>query len=407
VISFKSIYQLSFNMIVLIVFMIGGAFQFFIGIPNTLLTLGLCALMLFNYIVYSFLRKRVVFNKVVMWSGLYVLTILVSALVNRSDLFSTLIYFIFPILPLSAYLFFRVNIIEGYIKWPYILKIIVIIGLIQLPILLIQRNFYDFFIGFNNSSQNIASFDFLFGTFFLKSDHSLGFFIICSLIVLLFNIHNSQKIVSHPLLLSLYLSLSLLLSESNISKGLMVFIWAVFIIKLIFKSSTNVKIIKRLLILPTAVLLVVTAYNFRNIEFITSKVGGTIEKHYTPDRSLRFFRDGTAKREQILIAAATKLDPKYTGDGPYSYFDMRTGQFKNTIHFSQIIWTYFDLGLVGLVVVFFYVLNLIKSTARPYDSKLFLGVLCFFGVYMLYTTPFSEIGIISSLFLFFNSYNSK
>ncbi len=401
-ISIKTIYQLSFYILLYVVFMVGGILQFFIGIPNTIMTIGLSSLMFFNYLTYIVIKKKIVYNKVILFGLLYILTILLSALINKSHIINITIYSIFPLLPLSMYLFFFINKKEQYVKQKSIYKLIFFIALIQLPIILIQRNLFDVLILFNNSGQKIASVDFLFGSFLLKSDHSLGCFIVFTTLSLLFNINNIRQYISHPFLFSIYLSITLLLSESNISKAILILVWIVYIINYIYIRVKSDRFTKKFLLYSVLAIIAVIGYNIRNIELITSRVGGTFEKHYTVEKSKRFFDLGTAKREQIVITAVNSLDTKYIGDGPYTYFDIKTGKFKNTIHFSQIIWTYFDLGIIGLFIVLMFAYHIIKSTVKDNNKKVLISIMLIYGVYMFYTTPFSEIGILSNLFLFFN-----
>ncbi len=401
-VSIKTIYQFSFYILLYVVFMVGGILQFFIGIPNTIITISLGFLMLFNYFLYILLKKKVVVNRVILLSIIYLLVILISATINQSHVVNITIYCIFPLLPLSIYLFFYINKKENFIKQKNIYKLIFFIGLIQLPILLIQRVFFDFLIVFNNSGQHIASFDFLFGSFLLKSDHSLGCFLVFTTLSLLFNVNNARSYISHPVLFAFYLSLTLLLSESNISKAMLILVWVVYAIKHVYTRASSDRFTKKVLLYSLIIALGISAYNIRNIDLITSRVGGTFEKHFTVEKSYRFFKEGTAKREQIVITAINTLDIKYIGDGPYAYFDIKTGKFKNTIHFSQLIWTYFDLGLIGLVVVLLLAYNIIKSTVTINSRSLFWFILALFGIYMFYTTPFSEVGILLNLFLFFN-----
>tara|TARA_B100001063_G_C16777786_1_gene567210 strand:- start:9659 stop:10852 length:1194 start_codon:yes stop_codon:yes gene_type:complete len=384
------------------VFIVGGMLQFFIGIPNTIMTLGLSALMMINYIIYVVVKKKVVFNKVILWVFFYLLIIFLSGLINKTHIVNLSVYFIFPLLPLSMYLFFFINKKEHYIKQKTIYKLIFHIGLIQLPILLIQRNLFDVLIFFNNSGQRIASVDFLFGSFLLKSDHSLGCFLVFITLSLLFNINNIRRYINYPLMFAIYISITLLLSESNISKAILILVWVVYFVNKVYVGLRSDKLTKKLLIYSILSIIVVVGYNIRNIELITSKVGGTFEKHFTVKKSERFFELGTAKREQIVITAIHSLDTKYFGDGPYSYFDIKTGKFKNTIHFSQIIWTYFDLGIIGLIIVMIFAFYIIKSTVTANNKKVLVSIMLLYYIYMFYTTPFSEIGILSNLFLFFN-----
>ncbi|CDF81218.1 conserved hypothetical protein [Formosa agariphila KMM 3901] len=402
----KTIYQFSFLLIFVLIFLLGGSLQFFLGVSNTGLTLALCLIMLSNYALYVLIRGKIVFDKVVGFAFLYSIVIIISGVINHSTLFHIVLYNIFSVLPLSCYLFFKMNKNENYIQKRTVNKLVLYVAIIQLPILLIQRNFYDILIHFNNSGQQIASFDFLFGSFFLKSDHSLGLYLFLVIASLYFNINNIRQSTKYTFLLIVYLSITLLLAESNISKGLLFLFYGIIISMNLYKAITRNRIVRKIMIGFIVVLGALFIYNIRNIELITSRLGGTLERNFTAEKSLHFFNLGTAKREQIVIAAIHVLDTKYIGDGPYSYFDISTGKFKNTIHFTQLIWTYFDLGLIGLFVVILYMYFIIK-TLNINNRQGFYAVCILALIYMFYTTPFSEIGIIFSLILFFNFYKDE
>ena len=399
--SIKTVYQFSFYLVLTFAFLIGGTLQFLFGLSNTGLTVVLSFVMFLNYVIYMFIKQKVLINWVFISFLLYFLVIVLSSLVNSSILSKSIIYLNFAFLPLSVFYFFYINRIQGYLKPKSYLEFILFIASIQLPVLIIQKFFYDQLITLNNTGQNIASFDFLYGSFLVKSDHSLGCFLLIIIIGLLFNINNINKYIKYRLIISIYLSITLLLAESNISKALLIATWSVYIFSLLYKKIPKSFYNKKFYIFITSLFLIVIFYNLRNIEFVTSRLGGAIEKNYTIEKSSYFFEEATAKRLHILIVAIYKLDPKYLGDGPYSYFNILTGKFKNTIHFSQIIWTYFDLGILGLISIFMYMYNLVRATLK--DNKgLFIFIFPITIIYMMYTTPFSEIGILISFFLIFS-----
>ncbi len=400
-VSLKLIYQLSFYLVMSLTFLVGGFLQFFVGVSNTGLTMLLCLIMFANYVIYVYVKQKVYINSVVFLFLCYALLILLSALINKSDLISSIIYLFFPFLPLSVYYFLYINRKEGYITKKQFVKFIFFIGSVQLPIILIQRNFYNVLIPFNNSGQHIASFDFLFGSFLMKSDHSLGCFLLFLIISLLFNINAYRTYFKHWLVIAIYLSISVLLAESNISKAFVLATWLIYIFNNVYsvipKSFKSTKVY----ILIAFVILTVIGYNVRNTELVTERLGGTIEQNFTVKKAKYFYDEGTAKRSQIVMVALYKLKPKIFGDGPYSYFNIRTGEFKKTHHFSQIIWTYFDLGLLGLLTIFGYTFFLIKTTLR-FNPSLLLFILPVVYVYMMYTNVFFEIGILISFFLIFS-----
>lgn len=399
--SFKSIYQLSFYIVLSLSFLVGGLLQYFVGVSNTGLMILLALIMFLNYLVYSYVKQKVIINWVSISFLGYVFVIIISSLINEFNIINTIIYLNFAFLPLSVFYFLKINKKEGYLKPKSFFRFILFIASIQFPILLIQRNFYDFLVGFNNSGQYVASYDFMFGSFLMKSDHSLGCFLLLVIIGFLFNINNVKHIVKYRFPVALYFSLSLLLTESNISKALLVTAWLIFIIHIVYRKIPKSFFSKKFYLIFSSILLVLIAYNIRNIEFITSRLGGTIENNYTIEKSEYFYKEKTAKRLQIIIVAANLLDVKYIGDGPYSYFDIRTGQFSNTNHFSQILWSYFDLGLIGLLIVLIYMFNLVRFVL--YDRKyLIIFIFPISLIYMMYTTVFTEIGILLGLFLIFS-----
>lgn len=409
--SIKTVYQFSFYLVLTFIFLIGGTLQFLFGLSTTGLTILLGIIMFFNYIIYVFVKQKVMINWVFISFLIYFITIILSGLINNSNLVSTLIYFNFAFLPLSTFYFFYINRVEGYIKTRAYLKFILLIACIQFPILIIQGNFYKQLIPFNNSGQYIASFDFLYGSFLVKSDHSLGCFLLFLIIGLLFNINKINNYIKYRILLAIYLSVTLLVAESTISKALLVATWSVYVLYLLYNRIPKSFYTRKFYIITTSLLFALIVYNIRNIEYVSSKLGGTIENNYTVEKSNYFYEEGTAKRMQIIIVALNELDIKYLGDGPYSYFDIITGKFTKTIHFSQIIWSYFDLGVLGLISIFLYIFNLIRSTLKT-NKHLFIFIFPITLIYMMFTTPFSELGILISLFLIFslkqtNEFNSN
>ena len=396
----KLIYKLTFYLVIILTFLCGGMLQFFLGVSNTILTISINTLLILICFIYIFLKRKVLLNKVTFSFSIYVLLIFLSAVVNGSSFLNFLIYLNFAILPLSIFYFFYINQKERYVTKKSLEKTLLLISFIQLPILLIQRNFYDILIGFNNNNQGIASVDFLFGTFFLKSDHSLGFLLLLIIINLIFNIKQNFKFINYRFPIAIYLSLTLLLSESNISKALLIATWAIFFLIFIYNKIPKSIFTRKFFIVVSIIFLSIIAYNVKNLNYITSRLGGTIEKNFTVEKSLKFYEEGTAKRLQILVVAINKLDLKIIGDGPYSYFDIRTGQFKNTIHFSQIIWTYFDLGILGLLIVLIYLYNLLKMTIR--DNRYLLFIYPILLIYSFYTTIFMDLAILISFLSIFS-----
>ncbi|MFI0429727.1 hypothetical protein [Mariniflexile sp. HMF6888] len=166
---------------------------------------------------------------------------------------------------------------------------------------------------------------------------------------------------------------------------------------------------KKSLIFKAAILfvgafIILFIYSLRDQEFIKARLGGEFERQYSLSVSEKQYKLGTAKRGQILIMTFNKLETKWIGDGPYSYFNILTGKFKKTIHFSQLIWTYFDLGILGIIVFMGLLISILKYL--DVDKGIpFYTVLGVFTIYSFYTTVFSDIAIMFTLMMIFNKKN--
>lgn len=398
--SFRKLYKLSFYFITLIVFVFGGFLQYLLGISNTIITFLILIITYVVYFLYILIKKKVVINNIVFFAVTYVSIIYFSAFINGCDIISTNIYLLFPLLPLGVFLFCYINHRENIISYDKIFKMFYYIAMIQLPLLLTQTYFFDFLIQFNNSGQVINWFDFMFGSFFIKSDHSLALFLLFIIINILLNRRNFKGRLKYPWFSVLYLSLSILFTESNISKAFLIVLLAISILFPIYekhKSSLKFKVIALLMM----AVLASVAFNMSDSEFVEKRFGGSLEGQFSIKTAQRQFDLGYAKRSQILIMMVKKIETKWIGDGPYSYFDIRTGEFKQTQHFTQIIWTYFDLGLIGLFIIFGYIFSIIKylDIKRGWPKFIFVSVIF---IYAFYTTIFSDIAIMLSLMTVFN-----
>jgi hypothetical protein len=244
----------------------------------------------------------------------------------------------------------------------------------------------------------------MFGTFFIKSDHSLGIFILIIIATILFKPEKIKNVVKWPKTTILYLCITLFMTESNISKLFLVIVLSTFFVIPLYKKHGKTLRFK-IVVAVLAVTILFSGYSLKNKDFIQNRLGGTLEQQFSLKNAERFYELKTAKRFQIVMVLYSKIKTKWIGEGPYSYFDIRTGKFRQTRHFTQLIWTYYDLGLLGLIIVLGYILSL--TTYLDVDKG--LPYLFFFGVFLVYsfyTTIFSDITIIFGVFTIFNKTNT-
>ena len=384
----KKLYKISFYAIILITFGIGGFLQLFIGVPNTLLSYIAIFIVLFFVLIYYFSKKIIIINKVVIAFLLFGLLIVFSSIVNGTVVLKTALYMLFFLLPLGVYLFFRINKKEGYLSQVYLNKLFFFIACVQLPLMVIQKYAYPLLVQINQSNQGIIEADIMFGSFFLKADHALGLF-------LLFNVFNileknkNKEITRYPFFMFLYLSATIFYSESNVTKLLLL----IFVIYSIYRLVPKK--------LKTLGLVIAFAFSFffimqvKELEAVQAEIH-FVSNEYNAKKSFRNFQRGIAKRPQVIITYATHFPLKIVGDGPYSYFDILKGKFKNTQHFSQIIWSYADLGIIGVILLIGILYRISKSIDVPKHQAVFVFFILL--TYAFMTTVFGDIAMMIALF---------
>lgn len=393
----SSLYKFIFYVLFLFTFLIGGFLQFFIGVPNVVITCCLTYLLLFFYLLYITVVQKIFINKVVVSLLFFTTTILISAVFNKTNILKVIIYLTFSILPLAIYLFFKVNKKNNYISHLRLSKLFLFIALIQYPIILLQGTFFDLIIPFSRSNQYIASVDFLFGSFFLKADHSLGFFILINILNLIEN-NKNYKITKYPILIYFYLGFTIFSSESNISKILLLVLITYLIYRLIPKKIKKIGFV--LIILGSFICLPFV----KKIKPIKHELE-YMKREYNVKNSYSNYKRNIAKRQQIIIVFLSKVPIKFIGEGPYDYFNILKGKFKNNYHFSQLIWMYNDLGLIGLISFILSLLFIIMDL----ESSSFVKIILFSGLllYSFMTIVFFDLAIVISLISVFIKKNEK
>ena len=392
------IYQTGIILIISLTFLLPGFLQYFIGISSTLYTLLLTAI-IFVFVSFHIGRtQKLFYDKILTTCLIYLLAIIVSAIINETAIVKVILYSFFSIIPFVITYFFNILIsqeVKIRITVNSLLKVII---LIQLPLVLLQKYFYDFLIKFNNSSQTIAEFDFMFGSFPIKADHALGFFLISYLLRIIFNLRE-KKIKKIPWFEIIYISLTILIIESNLTKIVLALLFSYYILIWLYRKISVFGLIICGLIF----------YWGLNFVIAKSEVISNEIHHYkyllSPSESSKAVERGYAKRPQILVHQICNDKISFFGKGPYDYFDILTGKFKNTIHFSQIVWSFNDLGLVGLFIVVLLMYFIIKSLGLDRESKFLLFVIML--LYLFMTNVYFETAILLSLSFINNHLEQK
>lgn len=387
----KSLLLYLFILLILSVYFIGGVLQYFIGIPSTLYSMLILGLVYLIALLTILIRNgKVTRSNIIVICGLYLFLIIGSGTLNDTELAKIVLYFVFPLVPLGIFLA-----IEGLYSIGINLKTLSssffkVLIVIQLPIILIQKYGYDILIKFNNSNQFIGDYDFMFGSFFIKADHSLGFFLLIYLLAAIFKYRREGNQL--PWFLTGYICVTILMLESNLTKLLFFIVLAYYGIIWANKKVRYSGVI--------AVFIV--GYVMLNLALSVPKIQTELYfllNKYTVTESVKATERGYAKRPQIVISYIQE-SLKIIGEGPYDYFNLLTGNFKKSMNFSQLIWTYNDLGIIGVVIVILLLFVIVRYLGLDGESKLVLTIIMLFYLFM--TNVYYDIPMMLSLFIIVN-----
>ncbi len=387
----KGLLSYLFIGLLLSVYLVGGFFQYFFGIPSTLYSLLVLGLIYFIASLTILLKNgKLAKSKITVFSFFYLSLVITSAAVNDTELTKTMLYFVFPLVPLGVFLA-----VDGLNSLGIKVKklsssFFKILILIQLPIILIQRYAYDFLIKFNFSNQFIGDYDFMFGSFFIKADHSLGFFLLIYLLATIFQYRKGEKRM--PWVLIGYICVTILLLESNLTKLLFFFVLTYYGV---IWANKKIRYSGMFAIFFVGYIMLNLALSVPKIQtelfFLKNK--------YTVIESVKATERGYAKRPQIVVSYMQE-PLKIVGEGPYDYFNLLTGLFKKSKNFSQLIWTYNDLGIVGVAIIMLLLFASISYLGLDRESKILITFIMIFYLFM--TNVFYDIGMMLSFFVIAN-----
>ena len=377
-------------------FIFGGFLQFFLGVSNTAVISLSSILLLLIYFQYAFSKGKIIINGYILTSLIAISFVVLSSLLNSTKFTPTILYIISLVLPVTIYLTekkrdaLRYNL--GGLK-----KILLLIALIQIPILLFQKNFYDLIIPFNGSRQHVALIDFSFGSFLLKNDHALGFFLISNfLYVSLESNLRLKKIDKNLMLLVIAISIFMLNSKLSVVLFLITTIYVFYQKSSFLRVTKAFKIARKYwFVLLSAILsIILLSYQPRIAHFFKQQINVVTDY----ETSLKHYLDGKAKRGHTINVWLHE-EIRWIGDGPYSFYDISTGKYSDSsANFSQWLWAYHDIGLIGLflfLLVFIFMMNTFRE--KKFHS-LYLSFLFF--MYGFFTIVMFDISFLLIYFIY-------
>ena len=392
-ISFKNLHWYIFILIYLIIFFFSGVVQFFIGIPYVMISALLIALLGLVMLIYAPKWNFAKGDLVVLCGFIYIFWIILSGVINRSDWLHILLYLFFPLFPLLLYIFIKSGIREKAFYQLQISRIAMYTACIQFPFVLGQRLTYNFMKGFNRSGQELIEADFWFGTFPMKADHALGFFMLLNILNIYWN-NDKLKLTRYPWPVMIWIALTVFITDTKITQ---LIIALLFILHAYMVVPRKIRILG---VISVALTALVAVFFLRQIPILKYEYEYA-QKAYTLEHSKWTYNSGIyARRPNIVIYYMYFRPLTLIGEGPYDYFNFKEGKFKKTHHFSQLIWTYNDLGMVGLIIVILFMFLLVKSLALS-RWRMWL-VFIVLMIYAFMTIALFDFALIMALLLIVN-----
>jgi len=310
---------------------------------------------------------------------LFVICIYISHCCNNSYYLDSISFIRVPI-----NVFFIYIIVDRYISCSNNIRgfflYLIVIGLIQLPVVLVQRFMFDYYplwLKAGRFTSSVSIVDFMTGTF--NGDAIMTFYFLILIIILLFDRTLYLKKL-YRYIFSTYFSLIVLISNSQIQHLTLLFIWIVFIL-----LEFNLKTILILTVFIPLFLFILSWCLEHNV--VTDKVNFS----NTPNKILQLkykFADqqNFVKFSGRQYALNTMLNNKLEiiGEGPGYIYSTYSNKLKLFGRCGQVFIYYFEIGLLGLLVsIYFMFMLTFNGYNIQIDKSYFIRILFFISLLIL------------------------
>ena len=373
----NKIFYISF----ILIFLLMGILQF-LGLSITMLSYSLIVLLCFMLLSFLLIKKKITINSFIIINFCLLTWISISGIINQTKPILIINYFSFVIIPVAIYLLVKA-INKTPLKINFLINTVIII---QLPVLCLQYFLPDYIM---YSQKAISFIDRMFGTFPLSADHFLSFFLIMNIIYIGIK---KAALTFFDYFIIIYSILCISLTNSVTSYMLLILTLAYIFF---LRSNIYIKIPSVII----SILVLVFAY------FNIYEVLGLLQKPELLDMTnVKYIEDGSAGRIQTFFYVFSS-DLSIFGNGPSAYFNPFLGEFQLNLNFSQLLWFYYDLGVIGVI----FPILLIYSFLFSFNISNHLRIYLFFLVlaYSFSSTIFDQFAFLLTLNIFVSLMENK
>lgn len=328
------------------------------------------------------IKKKITVNSYMIANLCLLLWIIISGIGNHTNPVLIINYLSYVIIPASIYLLVR------YIDLDFInLKTLInTLIIIQLPVLLLQYFLPDYIL---YSQKLIAPIDRMFGTFPLSSDHFLSFFLIMNILY----IGTKKSLLTFfDYFIILYSIICISLTNSVTS-----YLFMISTLVYIFFLRSNIYIKTSSIVISVGILV----FLYFNLYEVLTLLGKPELFEMT---NTKFIAQGTAGRIQTFFYVFTNKLSIF-GYGPSSYFNPLSGGFQLNLNFSQLLWFFYDLGVIGVVLV----ISLISSFLYSFNIEKNIRIYLFSMIlaYSFSSTIFDQVVFMLTINIFVSLFEKR
>lgn len=278
-------------------------------------------------------------DRVVVVFGLLTVVIFISAIVNQVSIIQLVLFlrsviFAFLIYSLVRLVVTRDNIVT-------IIRLCVVVGMVQLPIMLFQIMTYDFLPSRVVKGLGVSRTDYDFGTFHFKGDAAMALFLTLLVIFLLFE-HNRNYIIHYKWFVAVWLTLTVLISNAELMKLAIIFVWLVYAIRYFSVRTLIYGAISLTLIIS---ILVFSGVFDEIIDDISHSLTSNLTASESKTKS--FLSGGYGRGAAIAYYLNNKLE--IIGSGPSKYYDAINKNYTRGNN-GHIFTYYSEVGIIGLLL---------------------------------------------------------
>ena len=373
--------KIIFYTIFICIFFLTGTLQF-IGLSSTMFSYSLIMVVCLAFSSVFIIKKKITVNSYMIANLCLLLWIIISGIGNHTNPVLTINYLSYVIIPASIYLLVR------YIDLDFInLKTLInTLIIIQLPVLFLQYFLPDYIL---YSQKLIAPIDRMFGTFPLSSDHFLSFFLIMNILY----IGTKKSLLTFfDYFIILYSIICISLTNSVTS-----YLFVISTLVYIFFLRSNIYIKTYSIVISVGILV----FLYFNLYEALTLLGKPELFEMT---NTKYIAQGNAGRIQTAFYVFTNKLSIF-GYGPSSYFNPLSGGFQLNLNFSQLLWFFYDLGVIGVVLV----ISLISSFLYSFNIEKNIRIYLFSMIlaYSFSSTIFDQVVFMLTINIFVSLFEKR